>query len=160
MTLQSLVSDAQKYFPKIQIKYKSESWLMKALSYLLFFKKDFMQDCMTIGQTIYFPSQHFVKLHPVTSIVLFLYELVHIKYSELDSCLSSLYVIWKLSQEKNFIPHLDVEIKGFINQLQGVWHNSNDLEQQFKISSQKIQTGQRPFSDPIFDILDDLITKA
>lgn len=79
MSFQNVVVAAREYFPKLQIKYKDESWLMKLLSKVFFFSKGFMtQYTTTIGDTIYYPSQRFVKIHPVTSSVVLLHELVHL----------------------------------------------------------------------------------
>lgn len=41
----------------VTVKYKSESWLMKIISWILFFNPRFMTDFVTtIGETIYFPD--------------------------------------------------------------------------------------------------------
>lgn len=83
MPFQDVVAASKKYFPNLQIAYKDESLLMKILSILLFFNRGFMtQYTTTIGSTIYFPSQNFVKLHPVSSSVVLLHELVHLHDQE------------------------------------------------------------------------------
>lgn len=79
MSFQELLTASKKYFPKLQIKYKDHSPLMKVASKLLFFNRGFMsQYTTTIGETIYFPNEKFVKLHPVSSSVVLLHELVHL----------------------------------------------------------------------------------
>jgi len=83
MSFQNLVNAAQKYFPNLQIKYKDSSLLMKIIGTILFFNKEFKTSFVsTIGSTIYYPSQSFIKLHPVSSIILLLHELVHINDSK------------------------------------------------------------------------------
>jgi hypothetical protein len=79
MNFQDLVTSAQVYFPKLQIKYKDQSWFMKLLGKLLFFNKGFMTEyTTTIGDTVYFPNEKFVKLRQVSSSVILLHELVHL----------------------------------------------------------------------------------
>lgn len=79
MHFQDLVTYSQKYFPKLQIKYKNQSLLMKALGKLMFFNRGFMTEyTTTIGNTIYFPSEKFIKIHPVSSLIILLHELVHL----------------------------------------------------------------------------------
>lgn len=79
MSFQDLSIAAKTYFPKLKIKYKDESWFMKLLGKLLFFNKSFMTSyTTTIGDTIYFPNQKFVKLRPVSAASILLHELVHL----------------------------------------------------------------------------------
>jgi hypothetical protein len=79
MTFQNLVVASKEYFPKLQIKYKNQSWLMKLMGKALFFDPKFMtQYSTTICDTVYFPSEKFTKAHPVSSSVVLLHELVHI----------------------------------------------------------------------------------
>jgi hypothetical protein len=78
MSFQALATASQKYFPELQIKYKDQCWPMLLICKLLFFLPSFKRHTTTIGDTIYFPSQKFVKLHPVTSYVVLLHELVHL----------------------------------------------------------------------------------
>lgn len=79
---------SKEHFPKLSIKYKNNNFFMKLLSYLLFFNKDFKNKYITtIGNTVYYPSEDFVKNRPISSIIILLHELVHIsdsiKYSSL-----------------------------------------------------------------------------
>jgi len=53
--------------------------MMRFVSKVLFFNHGFMtQYTTTVGETIYFPSQKFVKTHPISSCVVLLHELVHL----------------------------------------------------------------------------------
>jgi hypothetical protein len=157
MAFKELVAESRIYFPNLQIRYKTNSPLMKLFG--LFNKKDYMTHRMaTFGNTIYIPSEHFLKVHPIASIVLFLHELTRFKISKKKSYLSSLYVIQKLSQTMHFTPHLDVESKNLIHRLQHHWTRSAlSLEIEFEGALLNIREGQRPFEDPIFDIIDDLL---
>lgn len=79
MAFQDLVCAAKKYFPDLKIKYKNESWIMRFISKLLISDNGFMtQYTTTIGDTIYFPSQKFIKCHPISSSVVLLHDLVHL----------------------------------------------------------------------------------
>jgi len=83
MSLEAFLPIAQQYFPKLQIKYKDQSLLTKIIGKIMFFNKGFMTDYVTtIGNTVYFPNQDFVKLRPVSSVVLLLHELMHVKDSQ------------------------------------------------------------------------------
>lgn len=76
--MDSLVLNAQRYFPNLKIKYKDTSFWMKALSILLFFNKDFMSKFTnTFGSSIYYPSKQYVENNPIISEVTLLHELVH-----------------------------------------------------------------------------------
>src|SRR5271167_3756358 len=78
MAFTDLVTAATTYFPKLQIKYKNQSSVMRFLGKLLFFTPGFMTDyTTTIGSTIYAPSTQFFTLHPVSSSVVLLHEFVH-----------------------------------------------------------------------------------
>lgn len=82
------VNLSKEHFPKLNIKYKDNNLFMKLLSYLLFFNKDFKNKYITtIANTVYYPSEDFVKSRPLSSIIILLHELVHIsdsiKYSSL-----------------------------------------------------------------------------
>jgi ABC-type multidrug transport system fused ATPase/permease subunit len=82
MSFQNTVQASQKYFPHLQIKYKDQSFLMKLIGKLLFFNKTFMTDyTTTLGDTIYFPNEAFVKVRSISSTVILLHEIVHIKDS-------------------------------------------------------------------------------
>lgn len=161
MSFQELTHAAQKYFPKLQVKYKDQSTFMRFLGILLFFRKGFLtQYTSVLGNTIYFPNSHMVRVHPVSAAVVFLHELVHLHSSERKAYLSSLYVIWKLSNQLKFRPHLELESKRFVIQITKPWISAIVLEKEFDVAIHKIKMGERPYQDPIFDILDDLITKV
>jgi len=79
MSFEELVTAAQKHFPDLKIKYKDQSTFMKLIGTLLFFNKTFMTHyTTTIGSTIYFPNEAFVKTRPVSASVVLLHELVHV----------------------------------------------------------------------------------
>jgi hypothetical protein len=79
MSFQDLVTSSQKYFPDLQIKYKDQSFFMKTLGKILFFNPTFMTSyTTTIGSTVYFPTETFVKIRPISACVVLLHELVHI----------------------------------------------------------------------------------
>lgn len=162
MIFQYLVTAAQKYFPSLQIKYKDQSVLMKFLSVILFFDKDFMaRYATTFGYTIYFPSQHFTKLHPISSAVILFHELARLYgLNKKEAYLSSLYVIWGLSRKMHFNPHLEIEAAKFVDQLKKPWLSSAILEKQFQEAILEIKAGGKPYNSPIFDMLDDLICKV
>ena len=217
MSFQNLVTCAQKYFPDLQIKYKNESLFMKLLSKLLFFNKGFATSyTTTIGSTIYFPTEAFVKSRPISSIVVLLHELVHIKDSykytkplfsflyltpqilflvclpllliswkiaiplmlffalpipsffrmhfEKRAYIASLYVLQKLSIRMNFNAELDKQKDYFLQQFKNsyyyyMWVFKN-INKDFDYALIKIKSGERPYNDSVFDILDDLIIKA
>lgn len=161
MSFNDLTQAAQQHFPKLQVKYKDQSLFMKILSILMFFQKGFMTQCSSsFCNTIYIPTIHSVRAHPVSAAVVFLHELVHLRSSERKAYLSSLYVIWKLSHQLKFKPNLELESKKFIIQLTKPWTSASLLEKEFDIAIHKIKMGQRPYQDSIFDVLDDLITKV
>jgi hypothetical protein len=79
MLFNNLVTASKQHFPYLKIKYKNKSILMKLLSFLFFFNKKFMTECLTtIGYTIYLPSEHYMKIKPVSGSVIFMHELVHL----------------------------------------------------------------------------------
>lgn len=81
------------YIPNIKIKYKDKSLLMKILSKLLFFNKDFMNKyTTTIGNTIYFPTENFINTYPISSISILLHECVHISDSRKNPLFKFLYL--------------------------------------------------------------------
>lgn len=217
MSFQELVTAAQTHFPDLQIKYKDQSWFMRLLGVLLFFNKSFMTNyTTTIGSTVYFPSESFVKVRPVSAAIVLLHELVHIKdahkfskpvfgflylmpqilailclplfllswkialplvllfaaptpaffrmHFEKRAYLTSLYAINALGSRLNFKPLLASQEQSFIGQFKDssyyfMWPFGN-LQKDFDDAVNKIKDGQRPYEDPVFDILDDLITKV
>jgi len=79
MSFQKLVQSAQIHFPKLIIKYKDESLLMKILGKIMFFNKAFMTDfTTTLGNTVYFPTKGYTDSHPVSASAVLMHELVHI----------------------------------------------------------------------------------
>lgn len=215
MSFQDLVQASQKYFPDLQIKYKTESTLMKFIGRLLFFNKSFMTSyTTTVGSTVYFPSAPFVKVRPISAAIILLHELVHVKdskkvskpvfsflylspqilvfllipflflswkialpflllaapipsffrmYYEKRAYMASLYVMNALGKRLAFDPMLDKQKAYFIDQFKGsyyyfMWPFGKGLTKDFDEAVTKIKAGQRPFEDPVFDMLDDLVT--
>ena len=218
MSFQELVTASKKYFPKLQIKYKDQSWLMRLISKLLIFNNGFMTEYTTvIGDTIYFPSERFVKYHPVSSSVVLLHELVHLHdqkrvgripftftylfpqvlvpicfllfaliswkvmlpltifcmlpipaffrmYWEKRAYLSSFYVLQSIGNRMKFNPHLKTQESIFLK----YFHSSSyyymwpfhDIDRKFDQARESAIVGQRPFEDPVFDMLDDLASKV
>jgi hypothetical protein len=79
MSFQDLVTSSKKYFPDLDIQYKDQSKFMKVLGTILFFNKTFMTSyTTTIGSTVYFPNETFVRIRPISGAVVLLHELVHI----------------------------------------------------------------------------------
>ena len=63
----------------VQIKFKDESALMKILSFVLFFNKNFMTRYITvIGKTVYFPSRQWLYNNRMSAANSLCHELVHI----------------------------------------------------------------------------------
>jgi len=57
MTTTTLITTAQKYFPKLQVIEKPNSKLMKLIAAVMFFNRGFMTSFdTTIGDTVYVPS--------------------------------------------------------------------------------------------------------
>lgn len=79
MNIIDLSDYSKKYFPKLDIRFKDKSLFMKILGYLLFFNSKFMTDyTTTIGSSVYFPKESYIKLRPLSSTIILLHELVHI----------------------------------------------------------------------------------
>jgi len=218
MSIQDLITAGQKYFPNLQIKYKDQSWFMQALGKILFFNPGFMKSfTTTIGETVYFPSQPFVKIRPISSSVVLLHELVHMfdekrlskpafslsylfpqilapiflallffvswkivlplaflsmapipayfrMYYEKRAYISSIYVLYKLGQLKNFDPKLDTQAAAFVQYFKDssyyfMWPFGN-LDAEFAQAVTDVKAGKRPYDSPVFDMLDDLVTKV
>ncbi len=217
MSFQDIVEAAQVHFPKLQIKYKDESLLMKIIGKIWFFNKSFMTDyTTTVGSTVYFPSQSFIKIRPISSSVVLMHELVHIHdekkftsplfsflyacpqilallalpalfffgwkfallflllgapfpsyfrmYFERRAYFTSLYVLNVLGGKMSFNPALDRQKDGFVKQFKTsdyyfMWPFKS-VDKSFDEALAKIRSGEKPFIDPVFTILDDLIDVA
>lgn len=216
MSFQTLVQSAQTHFPDLKIKYKDESLLMKIMSKLLFFNKEFMTGyTTTIGNTIYYPSRSFIKARPVSSSVVLLHELVHVHdskkftmplftllytspqilallffpllfigwkiallallfaapmpsffrmYFEKRAYLTSMYALSEIGKKLNFDPGLDRQKSSFLDHFKTssyyfMWPFGG-LGEQFDAAVAKIRNNERPFEDPVFDILDELIANS
>lgn len=217
MSFQTLVESAQSHFPDLKIKYKDESLFMKALSKIMFFNKSFMTSyTTTVCSTVYFPSQSFVKVRPISSSIVLLHELVHIHdekkftqpifsflyacpqilallalpilflfgwkfallfllfgapipsyfrmYFERRAYFTSLYTLNALGNKLSFNPSLDKQKDNFVEQFKTadyyyMWPFKN-VDKSFDEAVVKIRNGEKPFEDPVFVILDDLIDVA
>jgi|SRR5579859_5951539 len=76
--------------------------------------------------------------------------------------LSSLYVLFSLSKKLNFDPHIKIHMNFFLQQFNNFYYYFMwpfNLEKEFSQALDKIEKCQRPFEDPIFDLLDDIILK-
>jgi len=82
-------------------------------------------------------------------------------YYEKRAYLSSLYALQKISNRLNFKPLLATQRVSFVKQFKSpsyyfMWPFSN-LDKEFDDALIKVKANQRPFEDPVFDILDELI---
>ena len=78
--------------------------------------------------------------------------------------LSSLYVFKVLGDKFNFDPKLEIQAKTYISYFKNssyyfMWLFSS-IEREFDQAIVKINLGNRPYEDPIFDMIDDLINKS
>lgn len=85
-------------------------------------------------------------------------------YWERRAYLSSLYVMQLLGNRLHFNPHLKIQEKQFIECFHGssyyfMWP-FHDINEQFDKVVDKTLVAQRPFEDPVFDMLEDLVTKV
>ena len=79
MNIFTLTSYATRYFSKLNIQFKDKSNFMKLISYILFFNREFMTSyTTTIGETIYFPKENYIRIRYISSIIILLHELVHV----------------------------------------------------------------------------------
>jgi phage pi2 protein 07 len=218
MEFQELITASQKYFPKLQVKYKDQSRLMKLMSKFMIFNPGFMTSyTTTIGNTIYYPNEKFIKCHPVSSSVILLHELVHfydqkrvgtipfifsymLPQSLIPICLalfflvswkimlpvmlicllpipaffrmhwekrayfSSFYIMQLLGNKMHFNPHLESQENIFLKYFHGssyyyMWP-FRDIDKQFDKARLSAGAGQRPFEDPVFNMLEDLVNKV
>lgn len=83
-------------------------------------------------------------------------------YFEKRAYITSLYVLNALGNKKNIKPMLEVQKENFINQFNSSYYYymfpfTNYIRKDFDAALIKIKAGQRPFEDPVFDMLDNLI---
>jgi Zn-dependent protease with chaperone function len=79
MFSQAIMSLLGSLFPKVKIAFKDQTPWMSWLCKLLWFDPTFATEyTTTVGNTVYFPSKHFIDVHPITSIVILCHELTHI----------------------------------------------------------------------------------
>jgi hypothetical protein len=79
--------------------------------------------------------------------------------------LSSLYTLQKLSERLQFNPKLDSQNTYFIecfvdSSYYFMWPFGGPITNDFQNATKLVQAGQRPYNDPVFDMLDDLVTKV
>ena len=78
--LANILSAIEYEFPDFKIVDKRESKLMRLLSKLLFFNKNFMSRYITvIGNTVYVPTKDWIKEDAYRSLSVFCHEWVHMK---------------------------------------------------------------------------------
>ena len=85
-------------------------------------------------------------------------------YFEKRAYLVSLYVLSALGSRLNFNPLLKSQSQFFMQQFQTsayyfMWPFSS-LRQEFDQAVANIAAGKRPYEDPVFDMIDDLVTKV
>lgn len=85
-------------------------------------------------------------------------------YFEKRAYFTSLYSLYNLSIRLNFKPLMASQEQFFVQQFKTsayyfMWP-FNNIQNEFDDAIKAIQSGQRPFADPVFDIIDDLITKV
>lgn len=214
MSFQELTTAAQAFFPDLKIKYKDQSPFMKLLGKLLFFNKSFMTSfTTTIGSTVYFPSENFVKLRPISSEIVLLHELVHVSdakklnkllfgflyllpltliplalllflfswkialpllllsaaplpayfrmHFEKRAYLVSLYCTQQLAVRKQFTINLEKSAAGYLDNFKDssyyfMWPFKN-LDKEFADAVVKVQAGQKPYEDPVFEMIDKVL---
>jgi hypothetical protein len=216
MSFKEVVEAATKYFPNLTIKYKDKSLLMKIISKVLFFNKDFNYAyTTTLGSNIYYPSESFVKIRPISSIIILLHELIHINDSnkigtlvfsmlymfpqilvllffpmllvswkiallfllfalplpayfrmkyEKRAYIVSMYSLTMLSKKLSFEHNLDKQKDEFVKHFKNsdyyyMWIFGN-IQKEFDDAALKIKDGKYPFEDPIFQVINDLISKS
>src|SRR5690606_9146614 len=77
----------------LKIKFKNESFLMKIISLILFFNKDFSNLYITtIGNTCYFPNREFLEKHIKASLITICHEYVHANDNEKNKLFPFLYL--------------------------------------------------------------------
>jgi hypothetical protein len=84
---------------------------------------------------------------------------------EKKAYLTSLYAIKRLSNTLEFLPLLKTQEAFFINQFTSsayywTWPFAGQLKKDFDAAVEKINAGQRPFDDDIFDVLDQLMLQV
>lgn len=215
MNFNSIVERSKAHFPKLNIKFKNESLFMKILGTVLFFNPNFKTKFVTtIGDTVYFPSETFVKVLELNSIAFLLHELVHIydskKYThlifsflylfpqsliiltplllligwkffiigailcllpipayfrmklEMRAYLVSLYVLHKLEEDLDINVKMEKQraffIKTFKDGSYYFMYPFSSIEAKIDAGLTLINQNKRPYEDPIFDIIDDILS--
>lgn len=78
--LQDFEAVVSSKIPKFQVKFKDQSWFMKALGFLVYpFNPNFLKGyTTTIGKTVYFPSKANYEANPWKSFTVLAHEFVHL----------------------------------------------------------------------------------
>ena len=77
-TYQKIVEYSRTKFG-VEIAFKDQSWLMKAIGFLLFFNPNFMTSYVTtIGNKIYFPSEAWIFANEDAAARVICHELIHV----------------------------------------------------------------------------------
>lgn len=208
-----VIDTASAYFPDLKIKFKNQSLLIKLLSKLLFFNKNFLTSyTTTIGSTIYYPSKEFYNKNQTKAFLILMHELVHVydakkinkflfsflyltpqifcllfiplfllglyvpaflsllfllplpsyfrKVAEQRAYLCSLYTMQKLNDKRVSNFNLDIESSFYQKQFTNssyyfMWWFS--LQNSFQEGLALIKTGDHPYDDEIFNIIDKII---
>lgn len=215
MFKQIVIDTVTKYFPQVKIGYKDQSTLLKFLGILLFFNPSFMvSETTTIGDTIYYPNINYINVHPATSFIILMHELIHVKDAqkitkpffsflymlpqilflpalllfliswkiavpvillfllplpayfrmvfEKRAYMASLYTMNKLNVKSNYNININDQKILFVQQFKnGTYYFAwlfSGVSDEFDVATQKILQGERPYDDPVFDILDEIIS--
>lgn len=216
MFKQIVMDTVTKYFPQVKIGYKDQSTLTKLLGILLFFTPAFMvSETTTIGNTIYYPNVNYVNVHPATSFIILMHELIHVQDAqkitkpffsllyllpqllflpilllllliswkiaipiallfllplpayfrmkfEKRAYMASLYTMNKLNIKSNYNININDQKNLFVQQFKNATYYFawpfNEISGEFDMATQKILNGERPYDDPVFDILDEIIS--
>lgn len=77
------VKNLQRYYV-FYVKFKDQSWFMKFLNFFMqIFNKNFMTGYITtIGNTVYFPSEEFIKENEEMAMMVLAHEIVHVSQFE------------------------------------------------------------------------------
>jgi len=90
-----IVSLLKENEPKLEIKYKNESFFMKMIGFILFFNPAFMNEYITtIGSTVYYTNKKYIEENEEAANLILLHEFVHIKDANkyTKSLFSALYL--------------------------------------------------------------------
>ena len=78
---------------------------------------------------------------------------------EKEACISSLYVIYQISNKLHFKPHLDLHNKFFLKQFKHPYLWLFPLNKKFDKAIIKIENNEIPFKHKFFDIFNEILNK-